>query len=865
MAREYTELPESANILKKVLLRIIGIVFLFLAVLTIYYLANGYQRETIITGLSLLPVLFMLELARRDRVQAAGVFFAGTLIIMVTMLATVGQGIHDIGIIAYPPILLISSLYLRKRIMTLLAILSILCAGWLVLGEKYQLYEPAALTAPAWVELAIVIGILIFTAVFVQLISDTVRTSLDKRSTNLQKRLDAEKSLREAETMYKTLVEQTSVIIYRDAADEDATALYISPQIVPMLGYSLNEWNENPNLWQSLLHPDDFSGVMDDVKKYITTGEKSITEYRLRTKDQRWIWVHDESIVVKDKNGTPEYIHGVIIDITEQKKAEQSLNQREAILGAVAETAQLLLNSKNWRDEINIVLELLGEATGASHVYIFENRPGNNGELLSSQRYEWVKPGNVSELDNPDYQDTRLASIPGIEAWYNNLSTGKPFYGSKSQYPDYWEKRFDDPGLKTILDVPIIVNGQWWGIIGFDDYENELPWSNVEADALIAAAGNIGTVIERQITDENLRASEEKFNLAFRHTYVAIALSKTSDHTLLDVNDSFCKITGYSREEVIGKRAGRDLHVWVNQEDRNTIVDRLGKQGYVDEYKAKFRRKNGQEATGLLYAVNVSIANEPCELYSFVDISNIERLLDELTEKNNELEAFTYTVSHDLKAPLVTISGFLGYLEHDARNGEYERLNKDILRISEAVSKMQMLLNELLELSRIGRITNPPEAVPFRDIVDEALSLTQGRLGKNQVQVEVEAELPIVYGDRARLVEVIQNLVDNAAKFMGEQPKPLIRIGRILDNDRIIFYVRDNGIGIQPEQTERVFGLFNKLDPYTEGTGIGLALIKRIVEVNGGKIWVESKGIGKGTTFYFTLGDQSNSKVQSEK
>jgi len=877
MDKEYTKItekpsagqlitnPENANILKEALLRINGIVFLFLAGLAIYYLVNGYRRETIITGVSLLSVLLLLEFARRDKVQAAGGFFAGFLIVMVTLLATVGQGIHDIGVIAYPSILLISSLYLRKAVTALLTIISILSASWLVIGERYHIYEPAPLTTPDWIELAIVVGILVSTAIFVQLISDTIRTNMDKRNTDLQKRLDAEKALREAETMYKALVEQTSVALYRDEASEKAKTLYISPQIENLLGFSREEWKENPYLWESLLHPDDHTAIMNEIKSYLKSGEKSITEYRLRTKDQRWIWVMDESIVVMDKNGVPEYVQGVLIDITEKKSNERKIKQREAILRAVAETAQLLLKSKNWRDEINVVLKLLGEATGASHVYIFENHLGSNGELLSSQNNEWVKPGNVSELDNLDYQNTHLTPIPGIEPWYDNLSTGKPFYGSKSQYPEFWEERFDNSDLKTILDVPIIVDGQWWGIIGFDDYENELPWSNVEADALIAAAGNIGTVIERQNKDDELRASEEKFNLVFKHTYVAIAISRAKDHRLIDVNDSFCEVTGYSREDVIGTRAGRDLNVWVNQEDRNTIIDLLNKQGYVDEYKAKFRLKNGQEATGLLYAVNVSIANEPCQLYSFVDISNIERLLDELKEKNGELEAFTYTVSHDLKAPLVTISGFLGYLEQDARKGDFERLNKDIQRINDAVSKMQMLLNELLELSRIGRLVNPPEPVSFQDIVDEALSLTQGRLDEKQVRVEIETELPTVYVDRARLIEVIQNLVDNAAKFMGNQPEPLIRIGRILDNNKTIFYVRDNGIGIQPEQTERVFGLFNKLDPDTEGTGIGLALIKRIVEVSGGKIWVESDGQGKGAAFYFTLGNQSNNKVQQNE
>ena len=198
---------------------------------------------------------------------------------------------------------------------------------------------------------------------------------------------------------------------------------------------------------------------------------------------------------------------------------------------------------------------------------------GNNGELLSSQRFEWKQPGRKSELDNLDYQNTLLKPLPNIEDWYNNLSMGKPFYGSKSQYPEYWEKRFDDPGLKTILDVPITVNGQWWGIIGFDDYVHEMPWSKAETDALIAAAGNLGTAIERQLADQALRISEEKFQLAFHHTYVAMAISSVEDHTIVDVNEAFTKVSGYSREEAIGKRAGRDLNLWPHQLDRDFILE----------------------------------------------------------------------------------------------------------------------------------------------------------------------------------------------------------------------------------------------------------------------------------------------------
>ena len=230
-----------------------------------------------------------------------------------------------------------------------------------------------------------------------------------------------------------------------------------------------------------------------------------------------------------------------------------------------------------------------------------------------------------------------------------------------------------------------------------------------------------------------------------------------------------------------------------------------------------------------------------------------EKIIKELEAKNAELERFTYTVSHDLKSPLITISGFVGLLEADAKSGDIVTFKRDLQRINEAVEKMKRLLDELLELSRIGRIINPPSDTPFAKIVEEALSLVQGRLSAGQVEVHVQGDLPTVRGDRPRLVEVLQNLIDNAAKFMGDQPAPKLEIGMRKDRNGPFFFVRDNGIGIEGRHLEKVFGLFDKLNPRTEGTGVGLALAKRIVEVHGGHIWVESEGKGRGSTFYFTL------------
>ena len=252
-----------------------------------------------------------------------------------------------------------------------------------------------------------------------------------------------------------------------------------------------------------------------------------------------------------------------------------------------------------------------------------------------------------------------------------------------------------------------------------------------------------------------------------------------------------------------------------------------------------------------LQAMADLVANAIENARLFTDKVNLNK---ELEAQNEELERFTYTVSHDLRSPLVTIRGFLGYLRNDAESGDMERFDKDLNRIANAVDKMQALLNELLELSRIGRITNPPENVPFLEIVRETADLLSGQLEATNVNLNISGEFPTVHVDKLRITEVVQNLISNAAKFMGDQPRPTIEIGtQGLDNDsKPIFFVRDNGIGIDPKFHDRIFGLFNRLDPDVEGTGIGLTLVKRIVEIHDGRIWLESE-LGKGSTFFFTL------------
>ena len=224
----------------------------------------------------------------------------------------------------------------------------------------------------------------------------------------------------------------------------------------------------------------------------------------------------------------------------------------------------------------------------------------------------------------------------------------------------------------------------------------------------------------------------------------------------------------------------------------------------------------------------------------------------ELESRNAEMERFVYTVSHELRTPLISVGGIVGFLKKDLENEDAQRIETDLRLIEAAVIKMDQLLTKILELSRIGRVANPPADVPFGDIVMEALDQETVMLKSRDVEVSVASDLPKVHVDRMGIVEVLVNLIENSIKYMGDQPRPRIEIGHRIDGNRTVFFVRDNGMGIDPSQHEKVFGLFYKVDGKSEGTGVGLALVKRIIEVHGGRIWIDSE-LGKGCMVCFTL------------
>lgn len=359
---------------------------------------------------------------------------------------------------------------------------------------------------------------------------------------------------------------------------------------------------------------------------------------------------------------------------------------------------------------------------------------------------------------------------------------------------------------------------------------------------------------EQRHAQEALKNAETR-NRALLESIPDMIFEISKDGTYLDYVASSDIAPLVSPVEFIGKNLSEFFSPELTQKSILSIATAIAtKQSQSFEYQLE------QEGVIKSYEARITSISDNSVLVMVRDITQRkwieaerEQLIAELESKNTELERFTYTVSHDLKSPLITIRGFLGFLEQDALNNNQVRLKSDIQRISDATSKMQILLNDLLNLSRTGRIIHASEYVSFNKIVSDALELVQGRLLQEEIRVRVHPNLPTVFVDKLRIVEVMQNLIDNAAKFVKQKPNPLIEIGQNgFEFGKPIFYVQDNGVGIEEVHYERIFGLFNKLNPESEGTGVGLTLVKRIIELHGGRIWVQSE-FGKGTTFYFTL------------
>ncbi len=372
-------------------------------------------------------------------------------------------------------------------------------------------------------------------------------------------------------------------------------------------------------------------------------------------------------------------------------------------------------------------------------------------------------------------------------------------------------------------------------------------------------------IIERKQIENELRESEERFKVIADATPIPIIVTSYESGRIMYVNKTMARAFNKPVNEIYQLQSP---DFYYHESDREKVLKEIKEKGRLHSTEVLIKSHTGQPMWVILSVRPLTFKGKRALLSGFYNINKIKAteaqnkaLLAEMEEKNHELEMknaelerFTYTVSHDLKSPIVTIKGFLGFLKLDIGTGNSQKIATDISNIEQATDTMQQLLEELLELSRIGRIVNPPEPVDLSQLANSVQQLLLGTLKKHNITVNIQPNMPTIMGDKTRLHEVFQNLIENAAKFMGKQANPQVTIGATHTGGLVTCYVKDNGIGIEKRYHETIFGLFDRLNKQIEGTGIGLALVKRIIEVHHGQIWVQSAGIeGQGSTFFFTL------------
>jgi PAS domain S-box-containing protein len=359
-------------------------------------------------------------------------------------------------------------------------------------------------------------------------------------------------------------------------------------------------------------------------------------------------------------------------------------------------------------------------------------------------------------------------------------------------------------------------------------------------------------ITERKQAEDALKESEKKYSTLVENSLTGIYIDQ--DKKIVFANRRFAEIFGYRREDILGIQAWRLVH----PEDRpltNMLRHRrLKGQGAPDEYEARGLTKDGETIWVIRRNTRIKYHGKPAILGNVADITELKRIEQEVEKINKELKNFVDIVSHDLKTPIISIQGFSSRLLknfHEELGGKGGRY---LEQINTSARRMEVLVSDLLELSRIGQLVPAFKDTPSIGIVKMITSTLEDRLKKSDIELVVADNLPTLYCDEERIYQVFENLLVNAIKFTSDTNNPQIEIGYEDKGNVHQFYVRDNGIGIDPKHHRRIFEIFHRLKQVEdeEGTGLGLTIVDRIVNNHGGRVWVESEK-GKGATFYFTL------------
>jgi PAS domain S-box-containing protein len=593
--------------------------------------------------------------------------------------------------------------------------------------------------------------------------------------------------------------------------------------------------------WLGRIHPEDRERVDTSFARVLAEGGNSWTcDYRMKLADDSYAFLSDRAIIVRDKAGSPLRAVGAKLNVTERKLAEEALASRRKELQVILESVPAMIF---YKDKENHFVR-----TNKA----FEDAMGLPKEKLQGQSLFDLYPREMAEAfwnDDKEVMTSRKSRYGIIEPMQTPLGT-RILQTDKIPY-------FDESG-----DVI--------GVIGF-------AIDITERKRAEEALRRVNEELEQRVADRTakLRASSH-YSRSLLEASLDPLVTISPEGKVTDVNQATESVTGVPRAQLIGTDFAR---YFTEPQKAEAGYQKVLAEGQVRDYPLTIRHTSGR-VTDVLYHATV-YRNEAgavrgvfaaarditehkraeAELARYRD--HLEELVKlrtaELARSNEDLEQFAYVASHDLQEPLRAVGGYVKLLQHrfpeklDAKAREY------IAGAADGAERMQRLIADLLAFSRVGTRGGAFAPADLNALLRDALNNLQTSITEAGAKVTSDP-LPSLTVDATQIGQLFQNLIGNAIKFRSERA-PEIHVGACQEKEHWLFWVRDNGIGIEPQYAGRIFQIFQRLHSrkHYPGTGIGLAICKKIVERHGGEIRVESEPV-QGSTFYYSIPEISVKK-----
>jgi PAS domain S-box-containing protein len=572
----------------------------------------------------------------------------------------------------------------------------------------------------------------------------------------------------------------------------------------------------------------------DDLQKVVELGI-----YRLKTDADRLI------LVTELKN-----------EIVERHRIEKELEMRVRQQDVIALLGHNALLHDDPIEFMNELVIKVADTLGNEFCKVLKLLPdGRNMLLLAGVGW---KDGLVGHA----IVDTGSNSQAGY-----TLNSNKPVI----VYDLNTETRFSGPELlhehNVISGISIVIPGRNdpWGVLGIHSAKHKT-FSKDDVNFLHSAANLLASALARKKAEDTRKASEEKYSKLIETAQDAIICDENGKITIW--NKSAEKIFGYSKKEIIGKPVSTIIPERYIEKHQKGVARFLesGKTSIMD----KIVEFSGISKDGIEFPLEMSLSYQEIRdgHYAFTaiirDITNQKKVKQQLVKKsqeiekiNNELKDFVYTVSHDLKEPLFSINGYIARLYETYYDTYDEKGRRFSNRIKANIEIMSNRIQEILEVAKVGMVTYDFKENASEDIIKNVLATLVDKIEANNINTLIKSNLPTILCDEKRIRDVFFNLVTNAIKFMGDDKKRQVTIGYNKIEGYYEFFVEDTGIGIRKEYQNNVFKIFSRLKQIeAEGTGVGLIIVKKIIEMHKGEIWIESPiDKGKGTRFCFTIPD----------